>query len=475
MNLTESVRQLVHNKGVNEELIYDIVRDALLAAYKKKYGSTDNAETHVDDESGELLLFSRKEVVDEVEDELTEISLEEAKYRNPDCEIGNEVLIEVKPEKTFDRIAIQTAKQVVLNSLRRLDRNLTFNEFKSKEGSLVTGTYQRERFGNIYVDLGRAEAFLPKREQSPREHYHQGDRIKAAILDVRETDNETQIILSRANKVFIQRIFEKEVPEIEDKVVEILNIAREVGYRTKVSVTSKEIDPVGACVGMKGMRIQNIVKELEGEKIDIVRFSSDPREYIKNALTPATVERVVVVNEDEKKAIAVVDDKNLMLAIGKQGQNVKLASKLCNWNIDIKTVQQFAESAIEEEAVKKAKEYFREAEDVHELTLLKDDLSENIIKKLEDAGIFTIEDILDKKVEDLEAIPGIGPKTAELIVKVINERIEIDEVSESDVHEGDEVENVYEEIEVYQCPECGAEITEDMEKCPSCGIPIEFE
>ncbi len=477
MNITESIRQLVHNKGVNTDLVYDIVRDALMAAYKKKFGDNENAETHVDDESGELLLFARKEVVDEVEDDLTEISLEDAKYLNSDCEIGNEVLIEIKPEKAFDRIAIQTAKQVVMQSLRRIEKNITFTEFKAKEGSLVTGTFQRERYGNIYVDLGRAEGFLPKREQSPREKYTQGDRIKAVILEVKEDETETNIILSRASKLFIQRIFEKEVPEVEDKVVEILDIAREVGYRTKVSVYSREIDPVGACVGMKGMRIQSIVKELEGEKIDIVRFSEDPREYIKNTLTPAEIERVVVVNEEEKKAVAVVDEKQLMLAIGKQGQNVKLASRLTGWSIDIKTLEQFADSEIEEEAVIRAKQIFKEeAEEVHELTLLSDYIQSSVLLKLESAGILSIEELVEKTEEELKEIPGIGDKTAAQIIEVINEMVEVEEdgATEEEIGEDEEIEEVYEEVAVYECPECGAEITTDMKECPNCGIEIEF-
>jgi N utilization substance protein A len=479
VNITESIRQLVHNKGVNEELVLEIVKEALLAAYKKKFGSSDNAETRLDERTGEFLLFSRKEVVDEVTDELTEISLEDARYANPNVELGDELLMEVKPEHVFDRISVQTAKQVVLQNLRKLERNITYNEFKAKEGDLVNGTFQRERYGNIYVDLGRAEAFLPKREQSPREHYSQGDRIKAVILEVREAENETQIILSRANKLFIHKIFEKEVPEIEDRMVEIVNISREVGFRTKVAVSSKEIDPVGACVGMKGMRIQNIVKELEGEKIDIVRFSADPREYIKNALTPAVVERVVVVNEGESKAIAVVDEKQLMLAIGKQGQNVKLASKLTSWNIDIKTLEQFADSAIEEEAVKRAKEVFKdEDKEVHELSLLSDYISENVLNKLEDAGIFTIEELLEKSGEELTQIPGIGPKTAELISSVLSDVVEVEDdenVAQEGLGENEKIEEVYEEVEVYQCPECGAEITLDMTKCASCGIEFEFE
>ncbi len=411
MKLTESIRQLVHNKGVSEDLVLNIVREALLAAYKKKFGSNTNAETHMEEDAGELLLFSRKEIVDEVTDELTEISLEDAKYRNPDCEIGDEVLIEVKPEN-FDRIAIQTAKQVVLQSLKNIERNLIYSEYKAKEGELVSGTYQRERYGNIYVDLGKTEAFLPKREQSPREHYTQGDRIKAVILEVREAKNETQIILSRSHGTFIKKIFSIEVPEIEDKTVEILNISREVGYRTKLAVSSNEIDSVGACVGMKGMRIQNIVKELEGEKIDIVRYSDDPREFIKSSLTPATCEKVVIINESEKKALAVVDESQLMLAIGKQGQNVKLASRLSGWNIDIKTAAQAAEEGIEEEAVKKAKEFFAETEDTHDLALLEEQLSSSIVKKLEDHGILSIEDLVDISIEELVAIPGIGEKTA---------------------------------------------------------------
>jgi len=475
ISMTESIRQLVHNKGVSEELILKIVEEALLAAYKRKFGSTDNAKTMIDEENGEMSIYSIKEVVDEVTDDLTEISLEDAKSRNPNCEIGNEVLIEIRPE-SFDRIAIQTAKQVVLQNLRNIERNLVYSEYKTKEGALVTGTYQRERHGNIYVDMGRVEAFLPKREQSPRENYSQGDKIKAVILEVREAKSETQIILSRVHANFIKRIFEIEVPEIADRTVEIMSIAREAGYRTKIAVYSRDIDPVGACVGMKGMRIQNIVKELEGEKIDIVRFTPDSREYIKNALTPAVIEKVVIANEEDKKAIAVVDEKQLVLAIGKQGQNVKLASRLTGWNIDIKTVEQFSKEEVEEAAVKRAREYFVVNEDTHDLSLLAGQIANSVLKKLEDSGILTIEDLIDKTAEDLMKIPGIGQKTADSIIKVLKETIEYEDETKAEPVNGTEaVKEVYEEMEVYQCPNCSTEITENMKVCPGCGAEIEFE
>lgn len=483
ISIADAVRHLVHHKGISEELILKTVEEALLAAFKKHFGTTENAVTRIDEESGEVYIYARKEVVEEVENPLFEISIEEAKARNADVEVQDEVLIEVSPLE-FGRIDAQSARQIILQRLKDIERNVIYNEYKDKIGELITGTYQRERFGTIFVDLGKVEAILPRGEQSPKEHFAIGDRIKAVIADVTKGPS---IILSRANKDFVQRIFEMEVPEITEGIIEIKNIVRDPGSRTKIAVASSDIDPVGACVGMKGIRIQTIVKELEGEKIDIVRYSDDIREYIANALSPANVERVLVMSEQENDAIAIVDDDQLSLAIGKQGQNVKLACKLVGWNINVKTLEEYKEEGLEEESVAMAHQLFNEDDEVHSLDLL--ELSDSVIAKLQEGGINTIEDLIDKTKEELMNIKGIGMTTAENILKTLQdsvevvtdeekeEEVEVEEVEAEDVMateetlDGDTVEEVVE----YYCPECGHKLKEDQNVCPGCGVELEFE
>ena len=296
--LSEAIRLLVQDKGISEELVMKTIEEFLLAAYKKKYGQNDNAVVRFSEDGGEVTLFAQKKIVEDIEDPVTEIDLDEALTYSDECEIGDELLIEINP-KEFDRIAVQSAKQKARQTIREIQKDTLYSEYKDKVGEMIIGYYQRERNGNIYVDLGKTEGLLPKRYQSPRETYRPNDRIKTLIYEVNKTPSGLQIILSRTHTEFVKRIFELEVPEIYDKTVEIYKIVREPGYRTKIAVYSNrdDVDPVGACVGMKGVRIQAVVRELEGEKIDILKFENDPRAFIKNALSPAEVSQVVILDE----------------------------------------------------------------------------------------------------------------------------------------------------------------------------------
>jgi N utilization substance protein A len=318
--LADAIRALVSEKGISEDLVIQTIEEFLLAAYKKTYGTADNAVVKFDDENGEVAIYAQKEIVEDVYNPVSEIELDEAKQLNSEAEIGDELLIEIDPTE-FDRVAVQSAKQKARQTLREIQKDTLYSEFKGKEGEMIIGYYQRERNGTIFVDLGKTEGLMPKRYQSPREVYRPNDRIKAMIHEVNKTPSGLQIILTRTHTEFVRKIFELEVPEIYDKTVEIFKIVREPGYRTKIAVYSNrlDVDPVGACVGLKGVRIQAVVRELEGEKIDILKFETDPRDLIKNALSPAQVRQVLVLDEGRKHALAIVDEDQLSLAIGKQG------------------------------------------------------------------------------------------------------------------------------------------------------------
>ena len=339
MDFLQAIKDIEQEKGIDADVLLEAIEAALISAYKKNFGAP-NVRVHMDRVTGEIKVYARKEVVEKVEDEAATISLDEARKIDPNYEIGDVVEIEVTT-KNFGRIAAQTAKQVVVQRIREAERNIIYDEFVSKEDDVVTGIIQRQEVGNIYVDLGKVEAILLPTEQIAGEQYIQGERIKAYIVEVKKTTKGPQILLSRTHPGLLKRLFELEVPEIFDGVVEIKSVAREAGSRSKIAVYSKDenVDPVGACVGPKGMRVQAIVNELKGEKIDIVKFSKDPAIYAANALSPAKVVKVKV-DEEQKIAQVVVPDYQLSLAIGKEGQNARLAAKLTGWKIDIKSESQ---------------------------------------------------------------------------------------------------------------------------------------
>ncbi len=343
--LFEACEQLERERGISKTVLIASLCDAMVAAYKKHMRSKElaNIEAILDEQTGEIGVFSTKVVVKDVEDPELQISLNEAKEIDEDVEEGDEVKIEVTPEQ-FGRIAAQSAKQVITQRIREAERNLVLQEFMDKKGTLTTGIIQRVENRNVIVNIGKTDAIMPQKEQIPGEYYKSGNRIRVFVLNVKETTKLPQVIVSHAHAEIVRELFELEVPEIEDGIVEIKSISREAGYRTKISVWSNdpEVDSVGACIGPRGSRIQTIVGELKNEKIDIVRYSEDPVEYIVNALSPARVVSVDIVADDEyaNEAIVVVPDDQLSLAIGREGQNVRLAHRLTGWKIDIKSVSQ---------------------------------------------------------------------------------------------------------------------------------------
>ncbi len=357
--LFEACEQLEREKGIPKEVLINSLCDAMVAAYKKQIKNKDveNIEAILDEQAGEIGVFSTKVVVKKVEDEETQISLKDAKEIDESVELEDEVKIEVTPEN-FGRIAAQAAKQVITQRIREAERNLVMAEFMEKKGTLTTGIIQRVENRNVIVNIGKTDAIMPFREQIPGEYYKPGTRIRVFVINVKETNRMPQVIVSHAHPEIVRELFELEVPEIEDGIVEIKSIAREAGYRTKIAVWSNDpdVDSIGACVGPRGSRIQTIVNELKNEKIDIIRYSEDPVEYIVSALSPARILSVdILADSDEaKEALVVVPNDQLSLAIGREGQNVRLAHKLTGWKIDIKSEAQM--EAIEQDLYKESLE-----------------------------------------------------------------------------------------------------------------------
>lgn len=333
--LINVIEQISREKGINSNTIIGAVKSALQTAAKKCFGGSDNIQVEIDSKSGEIQVILIKKIVEKVTNPKEEIEFEEAKKLDSEAELGDEIgaLIEVGD---FGRIAAQTAKQVIFQKVREAEWDTVYKDFIDRQGDIVHGVILGQESRNYIVDLGKTEALLPYKEQIPRETFRRGDRIRAYLCEVKPSAKGPQLILTRTHPEFIRKLFAIEVPEIYEKIVEIKNVVREPGDRTKISVLSKDpsVDPVGACVGMKGSRVQAVVRELKGEKIDIIPWSEDPRVFIAESLSPAVVERVGI-NEEEKSALVVVSDQQLSLAIGKKGQNVRLAAKLTNWKIDI--------------------------------------------------------------------------------------------------------------------------------------------
>ncbi|MGM0437453.1 MAG: transcription termination factor NusA [Bacillota bacterium] len=343
MNLEfiNALDEIEKDKGISKEVLLEAIESALLSAYKKDFGSKENVRVELDSDQGEVKVYSRKKVVEEVENDNFEISIEKAKEKDSNYEVGDILEKEVTPDN-FGRIAAQTAKQVVMQRIREAERDVIYDHYKRKEGELITGTIQRFHYDNILIDMGKTEAILPPPEQIPGEVYEKGKRIKLYIVEVSTTTKGPRILVSRTHPGLLKRLFELEVPEIFDGTVEIKAVAREAGYRSKMAVTSEEknVDPVGACVGPKGMRVQAVVDQLNGEKIDIIKWNDDPAELIANALNPAEVLKVIT-DEEAQEAKVIVPDFQLSLAIGKEGQNARLAAKLTGWKVDIKKESEY--------------------------------------------------------------------------------------------------------------------------------------
>ena len=344
----DALRALAKEKGVDEDFLFDAIEAALISAYKRNFGSAQNVRVVLDRHTGAYHVYAIKTVVDEVFDDVQEISLAQARTINEDYEIDDTIEIEVTPAN-FGRIAAQAAKQVVVQRVREAERGIIYEEFMSREGDIVNGLVSRVENRNVFIDLGKTEAILMPAEQIAGETYEHGDQIKAYIVEVKRTSRGPQIVVSRTHPGLLKRLFELEVPEIQEGIVEIKSVAREPGMRSKSAVWSREedVDPVGSCVGHKGLRVQAIVEELGSEKIDIVKWNEDSAKFIANALSPAKVVSVAV-NEDEKVSRVVVPDYQLSLAIGKEGQNARLAAKLTGWKIDIKSETQAKDDVLDE-------------------------------------------------------------------------------------------------------------------------------
>lgn len=349
----EAIDELERERHIPKSVIIEGIEAALVAAYKRNYGNNQNVRVGIDEENGEVSVLARMEVVDEVYDEMTEISIDEALEIDKRYEIGDFIEFEVKP-KDFGRIAAQAAKQVVVQKIREAERNLVYDDYKNMKDNIVTGIVNRISGETVFINIGETEGILSPHEQVPLEEYSINERLKVFIMDVRRQHRGPQVFLSRTHPGLVEGLFELEVPEIQDGTVEIKNISREAGFRSKVCVYTdfENVDPVGACVGPRGIRVQNIVDELGGEKIDIIPWDEDPEILIANVLSPAKVSRVIVEqdDEDEKMATAIVPDYQLSLAIGKEGQNVRLAAKVSGWKIDIKSESQYEKELEEVEA-----------------------------------------------------------------------------------------------------------------------------
>ena len=339
----EALSALEKERGISIDILLETIEAALLSAYKRNFGTAQNARVQINRETGDFQVFSQRTVVPEVEDPRFQISLAEARQKDPNYQAGDVIETEITP-RNFGRIAAQTAKQVVMQRIREAERNLIYEEYANREGDIITGIVQRTEQRNIYLELGKAEAVLPPGEQLPGEIYRPGSRLKTYILEVKKTTKGPQILVSRTHPGLLKRLLELEVPELYEGVIELKAIAREAGYRSKIAVYSQDenVDPVGACVGPRGARIQNIVHELNGEKIDVIKWNPDYSKYIAASLSPAKV-TAVEIWEEEKISRVIVPDYQLSLAIGKDGQNARLAAKLTGWKIDIKSETQMQE------------------------------------------------------------------------------------------------------------------------------------
>ena len=405
--LYEACEELERERGISKDDIIEALKDSMVAAYKRhlRIKEATNIEAILVEETSEIGIFRTKVVVNEISDPDTEIPLDEAKEIDDEVEVDDEVKIEVTPEQ-FGRIAAQTAKQVLTQRIRDAEKNNILNEFLEKKGTLTTGIIQRVEGRNVIVNIGKTDAIMPQREQIPGEYYKVGNRIRVFVLNVKETSRLPQVIVSHAHAEIVRELFELEVPEIEDGIVEIKSIAREAGYRTKLAVWSndEEVDSVGACIGPRGSRIQTIVGELKNEKIDIVRWSPDPVEYIVNAIAPARVVSVDIMADDEEahEAMVVVPDDQLSLAIGRDGQNVRLAHKLTHWKIDIKSVSQMEQAEAENIKNYSEPEEVVEDDEIEEHDELQQEIEEEMNQQAVDADdlVANSEDVSEDNSEE---------------------------------------------------------------------------
>lgn len=483
--LSDAIKAMVEESGISQDLVLDTIRQTLLAAYKRKYGTDENAVVTFASDLSSVELASRKTVVDEDNyyDEVTEIPLDEAQELSEEAEIGDVLLIPIDP-KSFDRISVQTGKQRAQSTIREIQKDELLQEFKSKVGQIIYGYVQGEKDGDLIVYLGKAQGYLPKKNQSPREVYSRDDKILCYVESVKpddRSDGNVRIILSRVHEDFVRKLFEIYVPELVDKdpPIEIVKIVREAGYRTKVAVAAKKVeaDPVGTCVGLKGNRIQAIMKELDDERVDVVKWDPNPLEYIANALSPAKVMKVYVIDQSKKEAVAIVDHSQLSLAIGKQGLNVRLVNRLCDWVVNVKTQEQFAEMEVSKQARAVADSVFIDNEKAvdspeanveigdEEMALTDLPIDPSLIKKLNFYDIYSVEEFINLTEEDFANMPNLSSEEIAKINQIIEENVDI--IEDETVEEGEE--------ESFVCPKCGYPLKVGMTECPNCHVGISFE
>ena len=413
-SIFQSIEILSKEKGIDKQIVLDAVKDAMLVAARKHFRTAEDLVADIDTKSGIVRISAVKRVVEEVADPLHEMTLAEAIAIDPHAEIGGEVRIPKKTE-ALGRISAQTAKQVILQKVREAERDTIFVEYSSRVGELVNCTVKRIEGQDLVLDMGKTEARLSKREQSRLENFSVGDRARCVIKSVDKSGKNAGVVLSRADPEFVKRLFEQEVPEIYDNTVIIKGCAREAGERTKIAVSSRDrdVDSVGACVGMKGMRVQSIIRELRGEKIDIIEFSDDPVVFATHALSPAKISRVSIVSSQDRHMEVIVDDTQLSLAIGKKGQNVRLAAKLLGWKIDIKSEEEKRQEVETQMAA-------LVVPGAPVSVLIDHGLTEEVAEKLIEANITTVEQLGSMTPEELEAIQGIGPEMVEKIQVAVN-------------------------------------------------------
>jgi transcription termination/antitermination protein NusA len=460
--LYNTIDALSREKGIDPQIVVSAVEDAIVVATRKYYKTQENLRAQLDKDTGKIRAFAVKTIVEapeQVEDPSLQVTVDEARKSDPSAEVGGELQIPKPTEGILGRIAAQLAKQVIFQKVREAERDTVYNEYIGRVGEIVNASVKRIEGPDVIFDLGKAESRMPRKEQSRLESFAIGERVRVVIARVEKASKGPGVVVSRAAPELVQHLFQTEVPEIYDGTVVIRATAREAGERTKIAVLSrdKEVDAVGACVGMKGMRVQSIIRELRGEKIDIIEYHEDPVTFAEKALQPAKVSRVTVVDPAEKHLEVVVDDSQLSLAIGKKGQNVRLAAKLLGWKIDIKSEEEKRQE-VEEQMAQLTSATATPLESV-------EGLGEGVVEKLKGAGISTVEALADMTPEQLEAIEGIGPKTVEKISVAVNNyfaSLEGGETVALPENEGEGVSTEPADTETGTADDVSAETTEDI-------------
>ena len=425
------IDQVSREKGIDPEVLINTLKEAIVSAARKKLGPRADIEVHYDGKTGEVEVFHFKEVVDEVEFPDNELTLEQGSEFDPDCEIGDSLGIRIDTEE-FGRIAAQSAKQVIIQKMREAERNAVYENFIHKKGKIINGIVQRFDRGSIIVNLGQAEAVLRPREQMPKENYKRGDRIRAYVLDVLEESKGAQVVLSRTHPEFLMELFKTEVPEVAEGIVNMKGAARIPGVRSKIAVSSidSDVDPVGACVGMKGNRVQNIVQELRGEKIDIIQWSPDVARFVCNALSPAEISRVII-DEDNRSMEVIVNDEYLSIAIGKGGQNVTLACEITGWHLEVTSEE----------------EYSREVKLGYESLMKLDNVGLPMAEILFKSGYASMVDIVETSPEELAGVMGISTDEAKATIEQAERRLMEEEQAAATALEEDQIKTAHEAAE----------------------------